>query len=62
MSDIAHCFTLKHTGKSNKIVTPLAFGIPNQSDEEVSNLFQTQCLWDTGATNSVITQNATSKI
>jgi len=56
MVDQSHCFTLKHVGKSNIIVTPIAFRIPTLPDVENNNFYQTQCIWDTGAGASVITQ------
>lgn len=57
-----HAFTIKHTGRVDRITTPVklakAFD-PNTFQGEI-NFFEMMALWDTGATKSVVTK-ATAK-
>jgi predicted aspartyl protease len=55
MSDRMHCFTLKHTGRARVLHTPVTLALP--SLDFTSPKFQTRCIWDTGASGTVITQN-----
>lgn len=47
----SHCFTLKHTTLERIIHTPIAMSLPS-----VNNRFSTRCIWDTGCSNTTITQ------
>ena len=51
-----HCFTLKSTGLARVLHTPISFGIPTLN-HIIQHKFQTRCIWDTGASATVITQN-----
>lgn len=50
-----HCFTLRYTGISRVLVTPISFSIPALPGQ-VQPKFQTQCIWDTGCSTTTITQ------
>lgn len=47
-----HCFTLKFNGPARVLHTPIAISVPSKPDK-----YQLQCIWDTGASQTVITQN-----
>ena len=55
MSDISHCFTLKFTGIARVLHTPVSIAIPKLEYIEQPK-HQTRCIWDTGASGTVITQ------
>lgn len=46
-----HAFTKKHTVLTNVICTPISISTPSDT-----NFCETNGIWDTGATNTVITQ------
>jgi hypothetical protein len=52
-------FTIKYRGRSHRITTPVkltaAFD-PQRPPDPLPSQFETVALWDTGATNSVVTQ------
>ncbi len=54
-----HAFTLKSDTRLREIVTDLGVSLPFVGDVlptgAINNIHQTKALWDTGATNSVIT-------
>lgn len=50
------CLTIKHTGRSNMLYTPCAISVPTQMGGK-PQLVQLNCLWDTGASGTVITDN-----
>jgi len=60
-----HAFTTKANGRANRIITPIkvcqAFD-PAKSPIPPYSLYDTTALWDTGATNSVITNNTAKKL
>lgn len=56
MSEISHCFTLKFTGIARVLHTPIALSIPT-TEKIIQPKHQTRCIWDTGASGTVITQN-----
>ena len=55
MSVPKHDFTLKFPGLSRIIVTPLAIALPT-SGIIPNPKYQTRCIWDTGCSNTTITQ------
>lgn len=55
MADL-HCFTLKFTGRARVLFTPITIGAPS-INPATQQKFQTRCIWDTGASGTVITQN-----
>ncbi len=61
MNDIFHAFTVKYTGITNRITTEVllfpAFDPKQYPNGPPFKPFKTIALWDTGATNSVITAN-----
>jgi SEC-C motif/gag-polyprotein putative aspartyl protease len=50
-------FTLKATGRMNAIVSEVGISLPNIPNESQNLILKTNALWDTGATNSVITKS-----
>ncbi len=50
-------FTLKATGRMNAIVSETGISLPNIPNTLENPILKTTCLWDTGATNSVITKS-----
>jgi predicted aspartyl protease len=50
-----HCFTLKFTGISRVMITPVAISSPTVNYS--SPKYQTRCIWDTGCSTTTITQN-----
>lgn len=61
MNNIFHAFTIKHNGITNRIVTEIllcpAFDPRQYPNSPPFKPYKTLALWDTGATNSVITAN-----
>ena len=54
-----HCFTLKHNGLANRIITPVHVSgpfDPTTPPVPSPKLVKVHALWDTGATQSVITE------
>lgn len=49
-------FTLKATGRMNAIVSEVGISLPNIPNSSQNPILKTTSLWDTGATNSVITK------
>jgi hypothetical protein len=50
-------FTLKASGRMNAIVSEIGISLPNIPDDSANPITKTTSLWDTGATNSVITKS-----
>jgi SEC-C motif len=59
MSQPYHAFTTKYSGITNRIITPVqvapAFDLKNPPPHP--KFYPTSALWDTGATQSVVTEN-----
>lgn len=55
MSELSHCFTLKFTGIARVLHTPVSIAIPAK-EHTLQPKHQTRCIWDTGASGTVITQ------
>lgn len=56
---IFHAFTTKYSGRVDRIITPVAVFPafdPTQSQQTPIQRLDTTSLWDTGATNSAVTQ------
>jgi predicted aspartyl protease len=58
-------FTIKYLGCVDRIITPIeltaAFN-PEETPIDPSTFFQTNALWDTGATKSVVTKTTAEKV
>jgi predicted aspartyl protease len=54
MAEQLHCFTLKFTGRARVLHTPIAVALPSLAFDQPK--YQTRCIWDTGASGTVITQ------
>ena len=57
----SRAFTTRFNGIAREIINDIGVSLPyipqNQNDFSSVNIHQTKALWDTGATNSAITQN-----
>ena len=57
-----HAFTTEFKGLTNQLVTPVNLSLPTHETDNNPSLFSTNALWDTGATNSVITSDTVKKL
>jgi hypothetical protein len=61
-----NAFTVKANGRLNSIVTEIGVSPPILTGQSIpknhASIIQTQALWDTGATNSVITTDTVSRL
>ncbi len=59
-SPVFHAFTTKAVGKLREIITEIGVSIPliigDKFDPSDSRIYKTNALWDTGATNCVVTK------
>lgn len=57
-----HAFTTDYNGLTNQLVTPVHLSLPTHDINNNTVLFPAKALWDTGATNSVITSDTVNKL
>lgn len=59
-----HAFTTKYNGIARQLNTPVSFSLPYDpnNQEEPQEFTNTQAIWDTGATSSVITKSFAKKL
>lgn len=50
-----HNFVLKFNGRANILHTPIAVSLPSEGNTQ-NQKYQTRCIWDTGCSNTTITQ------
>lgn len=61
--EIVHAFTTEFNGLARQLVNEIELSLPvDLHNSEVPTLFKTHALWDTGATNSVITADTVAKL
>ena len=62
---LGECFTIKHSGRAVELISWVGVSEPfnpKLSSAKPPVMHETECVWDTGATNSAITQALAQKI
>jgi len=62
---IFHAFTIKSPGKLREIITDIGISLPfidKKNQTQSDRIFRTKALWDTGATNCVVTKQTAKEL
>jgi hypothetical protein len=56
-----HAFKIEYSGIARALITDCAIALPSATNPHPKQFFSFKAIWDTGATNSVITKNVVTK-